>query len=215
MPSKVHDICDDFQSVFWVILYISFRYFQHAARRGFIEDWNDMFVEQRHSQLSRINPIPAWIGGRLKREFMINNRASDIAFTSGPLQTLVEEMTYGWAEYAELYDRLHLPLLSKVFRNDLIAELQIFKEQLSESDYWVDMLHKALHAEGWTEDALKKEKYQSNSTSMDHEQCDLPATGATNSETTAAVSKQNPSSPCLSLPTAGTAQAEPSDAMHP
>ncbi|EKM54211.1 uncharacterized protein PHACADRAFT_210029 [Phanerochaete carnosa HHB-10118-sp] len=85
-PQANHDVLDDVESVFWVLLFIALLWFKH--RLGYITF--DMFDQENVRR--RPNLRPQVVGGGDKLCFLYMDEASDLQFESAPLDTLVVQL---------------------------------------------------------------------------------------------------------------------------
>ncbi|KAI0089506.1 hypothetical protein BDY19DRAFT_107486 [Irpex rosettiformis] len=169
-PEKGHDVLDDYESVFWSLLYGA----MHFIKQLRCEICMDIFNYQGDVELA--NGTTVIIGGVSKRDALRGIRRK-LTFVSAPLTYLVHDMAGVWMEYYALKDEVgllsyqcHNQQPQKDFSQDLALRIGIppppsesesdditslsakfdrMKEVLFNPVYWLNKLFSVYHREDW------------------------------------------------------------------
>lgn len=98
---KPHDILDDLQALFWVLLWAIVALFEHPSKLS-----GDMFVEQ---DTAIINGHLYYVGGKLKKQFFLDDKIGDFAdsLESRSVGWLLGTMATHWKQYYRLKAELN------------------------------------------------------------------------------------------------------------
>lgn len=147
-PATQPTVLDDLQSIYWVLLYGSFRYFYNGAT----VDWR-MFFE-RYEEKNK-----GFIGGRSKRLYFEGRGLENLRdFTSLALRRLIYAMETQWREYygkeADLNDLYYdcslkgpevKPKDSDVRKLD--EARMVKRREISEPSFWIALFDECLLAD--------------------------------------------------------------------
>ncbi|CAL1708974.1 unnamed protein product [Somion occarium] len=137
-PKKAHDIHDDLESSFWVLLYISLHYFKH--NQSMIFDFS-LFDEYKH-----VGDNCHSLGGLSKRGFL-SEGLKEVQWKCAPLNKLI----HGLGDFFQKYLYHH----SRQDDDEGIASFKDIQEKMVQVDAILAFFDSALKSNGWPEkDAL-------------------------------------------------------------
>ena len=131
-PQKLHDLIDDLESVFWVLLYGALKRFVPPSQPSSME----MFEEERIGEDKYV------VGGRQKNHCLAYGGMNDMPFTNPALQTLIRECAARWNAYHRAGEGA-LGFRSPETKASIMALLD-FAPQPS---YWTERFDSALHTD--------------------------------------------------------------------
>ncbi|CAL1708930.1 unnamed protein product [Somion occarium] len=144
-PKKGHDVHDDLESSFWVLLYVSLHYFPHNLGPAFDAGFFDEYKEQPDLRAGdgKIRPL----GGFEKAGFL-NYTLQDIIWECAPLNTLIHVV-------GNIFDDYNTSHRKRNNNENEAARFSAIQEQLDRVDMILNHFDTALATDGWPEsDAL-------------------------------------------------------------
>ncbi|KIP01982.1 hypothetical protein PHLGIDRAFT_122872 [Phlebiopsis gigantea 11061_1 CR5-6] len=132
-PTKIHDVADDLESVFWVMTYGSLKRFARSNQAQLMRFFDYQTVDPENGQK---------VGGQLKEGCIFGPRLRNIAFTSDSLQDLIHKAKLTWFGYYTILQG-NMDLDSSPLTKGIMLEQH---EQAKRPAFWVDLFAKALHA---------------------------------------------------------------------
>ncbi|KIP08542.1 hypothetical protein PHLGIDRAFT_12541 [Phlebiopsis gigantea 11061_1 CR5-6] len=132
-PDKLHDITDDLESVYWVLLYGALKMFASADQDLPLNvfDWHGIDRDGRR------------IGGRFKQAWIYNSdRLFALGLTSTALQELILESQRCWFMFYNVRD----DLMSLDGLGDLRDRMTKTLEQAPDPSFWIDKYAAALRS---------------------------------------------------------------------
>ncbi|KAK7682805.1 hypothetical protein QCA50_014189 [Cerrena zonata] len=140
-PKKSHDLLDDLESSFWLLLYVSYIHFE--LDEGSLEPDFEIFNEYTEKKLADGNYYT--LGGGGKSIFLFDNEIGNYKWTSAPLNYLLQSLSRILAKLNNLRRKVRdkqpkAPEKLKALEDRLRTVdpfLQLFDEALA-MDSWVD-----------------------------------------------------------------------------
>ncbi|CAL1710004.1 unnamed protein product [Somion occarium] len=147
-PNKPHEVRDDLESCFWVLLYVSLHYFKHNGRE--VDFKLDFFDEIKERRMDKA-PYQS-VGGNLKIALLIADELDEVRWECHPLDELVHTLARLW--------RLAFALDGKLARIlGKLAEKDILSSALEKVSLVLDMFDTALASEGWNDKDVIADQY--------------------------------------------------------
>ena len=140
-PSKRHEIHDDLESCFWVLLKISLHYFKHEGTNFSLDMFNE-YVASR-------NDIPA-TGGSQKAVFLRLRKLASATWSCIPLNDLLQDLSRIFKRYLKALDAYTSPDDDSDEDDDRTQKR--FKqryEELEQVDIILDCFDRALASDQW------------------------------------------------------------------
>ena len=163
-PKKAHEILDDFESVFWTMLYGGVHRFEHTGEIDM-----SIFTEARYDP--NAGPDNMVVGG--DRKYMVLCRFP-IEFSCKPFNRLVTKLANAIRYYYESkYCLQRLEKTQPATDSDpdsddepsrLFEARKALKEhhaKLSNPQFWIRAFRKALSKDGWYDDLIEEDQYTS------------------------------------------------------
>ncbi|KAI0702841.1 hypothetical protein BC835DRAFT_1410873 [Cytidiella melzeri] len=180
-PMKSHETLDDFESVFWALLYGAMHRFDHATNGTF-----DMSIFDEKRSVKLPDGSVAYIGGNGKK-VALNDIKTAVRFKSLPLQTLICALAHEWKKYYIIRDEVEgddtvaagtgnvqgPPVVDEVSdepempdseleeeqspdkpASDIRANYEALRAKLSNPKYWRKIFQDALKQPGWLKDVI-------------------------------------------------------------
>ncbi|KAI0089478.1 hypothetical protein BDY19DRAFT_105654 [Irpex rosettiformis] len=96
-PGKAHTILDDFESVFWVLIYIAMHHFKH-------KNTGDVLIKifDDYDEVLRSDGTVKLVGGKLKRDALSSIASDGLKFSTVPLRVLICRLANEWNRYYKL-----------------------------------------------------------------------------------------------------------------
>ncbi|KAI0090916.1 hypothetical protein BDY19DRAFT_663841 [Irpex rosettiformis] len=170
-PSKTHDIMDDLQTLFWVLLWTVIHHFDSSSSAT---SFNPEIFSEKHSVL--IDGKSQDIGGRMKRQFLVKgHEILDLVepIQSASLMWLLTKMSTHWGQYYRLKAKLAGVEIRGVQNALCLAKtragpsLPASEEQVSaarefagkyvevsDPEFWIGMCTEAIAMDMWVMDAM-------------------------------------------------------------
>ncbi|CAL1700316.1 unnamed protein product [Somion occarium] len=149
-PDKSHEVRDDLESCFWVLLYVSLHYFKHNGRDvsfslGFFDEIKERKVAGEAQYQS--------FGGNLKASLLGGKELDAVHWECGPLDQLIHTLARLW-KMAHVLDDDVVSLMGGSQRDILLSALDKVSIVL-------DMFDTALASEGWKDKDAIPDQYPS------------------------------------------------------
>ena len=122
-PDKVHDILDDLESIFWVLVYCALRHFSTPGLRMPMSIFDDEGVDEEGRRT----------GGMLKSACLSCRQLFDYKFSCIALERLIQEASDAWATY-------RIAIRGRIQASDVIQMLELAPVP----SYWIKMFTDAL-----------------------------------------------------------------------
>ncbi|GJE92007.1 hypothetical protein PsYK624_081600 [Phanerochaete sordida] len=127
---KAHDISDDLESVFWVLIYCSLKYFARPEHNVTVEIFDHIALDSQGNR----------VGGTYKSGSIDSNRLWKVEYTSSVLQDLIKRSNKAWQRFDTVYydsPVCHLPTAPGV-------SVQQWLEDGKSPAFWAALFAKAL-----------------------------------------------------------------------
>lgn len=150
-PSKCHEIHDDLESCFWVLLNVSLHYFKHQGVNFSLDMFNE-YVAPR-------NDLPA-TGGSQKMTFLTNRKLAPAKWECAPLNNLLHELS----RILKRYLKARAAHISPDDDSEDEDEKRRFKqkhEELEQVDVILNCFDRALASKDWpTENDAVEDQFE-------------------------------------------------------
>ncbi|CAL1712413.1 unnamed protein product [Somion occarium] len=146
-PKKGHEVHDDLESSFWVLLYISLHYFKHT--KLFDVDFFNEYNEYSRKDSSTRHAY----GGLAKKDFL-SGTLRDVKWTCAPLTKLLHKFGDLFDQYQFYYGRRD--------REEHAASFTDIQNQLDQVDSVLDLFDTALASDEWPENDVLPDQYSRN-----------------------------------------------------
>ena len=140
-PSKRHEIHDDLESCFWVLLKVSLHYFRHEGANFSLDMFNE-YVASR-------NNIPA-TGGNQKAVFLWGSKLASATWNCIPLNDLLHDLSRIFKRYLKAFNAYTSP--DDDSDEDVERAEKRFRqryEDLEQVDIILDCFDRALASDQW------------------------------------------------------------------
>ncbi|CAL1700338.1 unnamed protein product [Somion occarium] len=149
-PDKSHEVRDDLESCFWVLLYVSLHYFKHNGRDvGFTLGFFDEIQERKVAGEAQYQSF----GGDSKASLLKGERLNEVQWECRPLNDLIHTLAELWRTAHVLDDKL-VRIIGKPQRDILLSALDKVSIVL-------DMFETVLASEGWKDKDAIPDQYPS------------------------------------------------------
>lgn len=133
-PAKVHDIMDDLQSIFWVLIYGALHYIKHV-NTGFLLKY-PLFGYMPHMDL--------------KRNALNMNLLRNFSFLCRPFDKLVGELADAWSSYYQVLASIQVTMVVEV--PHIQAGFVELRAQMASPAWLLDKFNEALSEPDWEDD---------------------------------------------------------------
>ncbi|CAL1708963.1 unnamed protein product [Somion occarium] len=143
-PKKGHEVHDDLESSFWVLLYISFHYFKHTKLVNV-----DFFNE--YNEYSRNGSATRHAYGGLAKAGFLYGGLPGVKWTCAPLNKLLHK-------FGDLFYQYHF-YHGRQDREEHLASFTDFQKRLDQVDSVLDLFDTALASDEWPENDVLPDQY--------------------------------------------------------
>ncbi|CAL1708971.1 unnamed protein product [Somion occarium] len=143
---KGHDVHDDLESSFWVLLYTSLLHFEH--NKGRVSDLN--FFDEYEEYSEDGSGTRHAYGGLAKKGFLAGV-IPQVKWKCAPLTTLIHK----FGDLLDLYQFYH----SKLYMDEFVARFKDIQEKLDQVDTVLNLFDAALASDEWPENDALPDQY--------------------------------------------------------
>lgn len=146
--TKAHDILDDLESCFWVLIYAVLHFFAND---------NTIDPEVFDKQVKKVVGNCIQLTGGSLKSHLLQDEFRTFAWECEPLHDLLHKLRDIWKEYYTLYNnweesmapsrKVTASLLAK--RADTQAKLEQRRHEMIQPDFWHEIFQEALAMENW------------------------------------------------------------------
>ncbi|CAL1708843.1 unnamed protein product [Somion occarium] len=143
-PKKGHDVHDDLESSFWVLLYVSLHYFPHNLGPTFNVRFFDECSEEQ--DINAGDGQTRELGGAGKTSFL-SHKLKVVEWRCVPLNSLIHSFGELLTDYQYYYEKM-----DRNNNKDAEAQFKAIQEQLEKVDTVLGLFDTALASDEWPED---------------------------------------------------------------
>ena len=168
-PSKLYDLVDELQGLFWVLLWTVAHRFDFS---DFVSVILEMFTEKHEA---KIDGELSYVGGRMKKQFLLQHEIDQFvdSMECKSLAWLLTTMATHWGEYYHLKVMLAkaqirgasnalclaqaVPGVSQPASREQVETAHRFAtkhKSVSDPKFWISILNKAISMDEWEQNAL-------------------------------------------------------------
>lgn len=146
-PRKGHEVHDDLESSFWVLLYTSLHQFEHNQASTLSLDFFNELNE--HGEDDNSEDCHSY-GGLAKKGFLCQ-RLMKVKWKCAPLDTLVHQL----GEFFDLYHSYHARR-----HTDFISTFNDMHNKIDQVNIVLNFFDSALASDGWSENDVLPDQYK-------------------------------------------------------